>query len=423
MNSLFAPPPEVLRGMSLLQNALEQLASVAERVSVDPTLLERLRHQERLVDVVFPVAMDNGLTQFFHGYRVQWNALRGPYKGGIRFHPHVDLDEVKALAFWMTVKCAVVGIPYGGGKGGVTVDPKSLSQAERERVMRGFTRAIADVIGPERDIPAPDVNTNPALMDVLADTYAEVVGHAEPAVVTGKSLDHGGSEGRSIATGMGGFYVLEAFREHFGLDPESMTVAVQGFGNAGQSIARRCAEHGYRVVAVSDSRGGLHREEGLDVPALIAYKEERGTLEGFPGARAIEPAAILSVPCGVLVPAALENQLTRATAAQVQAQFVLELANGPTTPDADALLVKQGVKVIPDVLANAGGVATSFFEWQQNKVGEHWTETEVLHRLEALMREAAKDVIHRAESQGFTPREAAFALALERLGVAWERKR
>lgn len=404
--------------MSVLKDAFAPLETAAARRAVDPFVLERLRHPERIVDVEFSVVMDDGSRRLFHGYRVQWNRARGPHKGGIRFHPQVDMDEVKALSFWMTIKCAVVGIPFGGGKGGVACDPKTLSAAEQDRVMRGYTHAIADVIGPEKDIPAPDVNTTAHLMDILADEYGRIVGHAEPAVVTGKTLENGGSEGRSAATGQGGYFVFEAYREKFGIDLESITVAVQGFGNVGQSIAERFFHHEYPVIAVSDSKGGVFRAEGLDIKKLIAYKETHGSVVGFPDTEPITHEALLTLSCGVLVPSALEGVITPEIAEGIQAQIVLELANGPTTAEADALLAKQGVIVVPDVLANAGGVAVSFFEWQQNKTREHWTEAEVLARLQPLMMEAAKDVIRTAESFGVTQREAAYMLALERLEQA-----
>ncbi|MDO8617337.1 MAG: Glu/Leu/Phe/Val dehydrogenase [Candidatus Uhrbacteria bacterium] len=401
--------------MSAFTNAMRQLELAATIAPLDPATLERLRHPQRIVDVQFPVKMDNGSTKFFHGYRVQWNNDRGPYKGGLRFHAQVEMDEVKALAFWMTIKCAVVGIPFGGGKGGVTVNPKELSKGELERLMRAFTRSIADVIGPDKDIPAPDVNTNPPLMDILADEYGKIIGHAEPAVVTGKSIAHGGSEGRGTATGQGGYYVFDVYREKSGFDPESGSIVVQGFGNAGQVIAKLFHHHGYRVIAVSDSQGGIHDERGLDIPALIKHKESTGRVSGFFGAREINQEELLTLPCGVLVPSALENQLTGEIAPRVQAQMILELANGPTTPEADAYFAKHGTIVIPDVLANAGGVATSFLEWQQNKTGEHWSEKEVFARMEPLIREAAKAVIHTAEKYGATQREAAFVLAIERI--------
>jgi len=404
--------------MSAFTNAMQQLERAAALMTVRPEAMERLRHPERVVDVSFPVRMDDGATRMFHGYRVQYSNARGPYKGGIRYHQNVDIDEVKALSFWMAIKCAVVNIPFGGGKGGVTVDPKTLSKGELERLTRSFTRAIADVIGPERDVPAPDVNTTPEIMDWIADEYANVVGKPSPAVVTGKSIAHGGSEGRGQATGQGAFQVFEAFRAAHGMDVETSTVAVQGFGNAGQEIARLFHIHGYTVVAVSDSSAAIHDERGLDIPALIHHKKETGHVNGFSGSREITNAELLALPCGVLVPSALENQLTSANAEAVQAKMVLEVANGPTTPDADAILAKLGVIVVPDVLVNAGGVSVSFLEWMQNRTGEHWSEEEVMTRLNALMEDACDAVITTAKRVPVTYREAAYLVAIERIEKA-----
>lgn len=407
--------------MSVFKNAMQQLEAAARVAHVSADVVERLRHHERVIDVHVPVRMDDGSTRLFHGYRVQWNSARGPYKGGIRYHEQVDMDEVKALSFWMAIKCAVVGIPYGGGKGGVAVNPKVLSKDEVERLTRGFTRAIADGIGPDKDIPAPDVNTTPAIMDILADEYGKIVGSFQPAVVTGKTIAKGGSEGRGTATAQGGFYVFEAFRAKVGMDPESATVVVQGFGNAGHVIAHLFYHHGYKVVAVSDSEGGVHDESGLDIPALVAHKEQTGSVIGFKGLPTLSQEEILTLPCGVLVPSALENQLTGEIAPRVRAQLVLELANGPTTPEADAYFAQHGVVVIPDVLANAGGVTVSFLEWQQNKVNEHWTEGEVFERLKPIMHEAANAVAKTAETYSITHRQAAFVLAIERIGEAMKK--
>lgn len=407
--------------MSVFENAMKQLDAAASIAKVSPRVMNRLRHHERVVDVHVPVTMDDGSEKIFHGYRVQWNSARGPYKGGIRYHEQVDMDEVKALAFWMAIKCAVVGIPYGGGKGGVAVNPKTLSPGELERLTRGFTRAIADVIGPDKDIPAPDVNTNPAIMDILADEYGKIVGHPALAVVTGKTVGKGGSEGRGTATAQGGFYVFESMRQKVGMDPESATVVVQGFGNAGHVIAHLFHHHGYKVVGVSDSKGGVHHEAGLDIPALVAHKEKTGSVIGFNGLPTLSQEEVLTLPCGVLVPSALENQLTGEIAPRVCAQMILELANGPTTPEADAYFAEHGVVVVPDVLANAGGVTVSFLEWQQNKANEHWSESEVFERLKPLMYEAAKAVAETAEKYSITQRKAAFVLAIERIGEAMEK--
>jgi len=400
---------------------MRQLDLAATAMHLDASTLERLRHPQRIVEVDFPVKLDDGVTRLFHGYRVQWNDARGPFKGGLRFHPQTDLDEVKALSFWMTIKCAVANIPFGGGKGGVTANPKELSKTELEDLTRSFTRAIADVIGPEKDVPAPDVNTTPQVMDWLADEYSKYAGKPSPAVVTGKSLEHGGSEGRGTATGQGAYYVFETYREKLGLDPESSTVAVQGFGNAGQEIARLFHRHSYKVVAVSDSQGGVHDETGLDIPQLIKLKAETGRVTRLPEARDITNDELLRIPCGVLVPSALENAITADVAHEVKAQLVLEVANGPTTPEADAILAKRGITVIPDVLANSGGVTTSFLEWQQNMAGERWTEVEVFARLKPIMDDAAAGVLRTAEEFGVTQREAAFILALKKLDQAIRR--
>jgi len=404
--------------MSAFSNAMRQLDLAASAMHLDAYTLERLRHPQRTVEVDFPVKMDDGSTKLFHGYRVQWNDARGPFKGGLRFHPQTDLDEVKALSFWMSIKCAVANIPFGGGKGGVTVNPKELSKTELENLTRSFTRSIADVIGPEKDVPAPDVNTTPQIMDWLADEYGKYVGKPSPAVVTGKTLEHGGSEGRGTATGQGAYYVFEAYRAKLALDPETSTVAVQGFGNAGQEIARLFHHHGYKVVAISDSQGGIHDENGIDVPELIRLKKETGHVARIGDARDITNEELLKVECGVLVPSALENAIDADMAHEVKAQMVLEVANGPTTPEADMILAKRGITVVPDVLTNAGGVTTSFLEWQQNMTNEHWTEVEVFTRLKPIMDDASAAVMRAADLHSVTQREAAFIVGLERIDKA-----
>lgn len=407
--------------MSAFQNAMRQLELAATAMHLPAPILERLREPERVVDVHFPVVMDDGAARMFRGYRVQYSNARGPYKGGLRFHPRVDLDEVKALSFWMAIKCAVVNIPFGGGKGGVTVNPKELSLGELERLTRAFTRAIADVIGPDKDVPAPDVNTTPRIMDWLADEYAKITGSPAPAVVTGKSVARGGSEGRGAATGRGAYRVFERFRDTLGMDPETATVVVQGFGNAGQEIARLFHHHGYKVIAASDSSGAIHDENGLDVPALIATKKETGKLGRPHGSREITNDELLRLPCGALVPSAFENQITKENALSLACRMVLEVANGPTTPDADALLAARSIPVVPDVLVNSGGVAASFLEWQQNKAEEHWSEQEVFQRLEPLMDDACEAVIAAAKEHGVAYREAAFIVGLDRIRKAMER--
>jgi glutamate dehydrogenase (NADP+) len=410
--------------MSALVNAMRQLEDAERLAQADDESLrmfEILHQPKRTVEVQVPVKMDDGTWKLFHGYRVQWNDARGPFKGGIRFHPQVDMDEVKALAFWMSIKCAVVDIPFGGGKGGVTVDPKALSMGEKERLTRAFTRAIAEVIGPDRDVPAPDVNTDPWTMDILADEYAKIVGHAEPAVVTGKSVDKGGSKGRGIATAQGAYYVLQVYKDKVGL-PDQSCVAIQGFGNAGQTLAEIMYRDGYRVVAVSDSRGGIHHPDGLNIPELVSYKKIKGSIEGFMDTRPLTQEELLTVDCDILAPAALENQLTLEIASRVKAKVILELANGPTVPEADIHFQKANVIVIPDVLANAGGVTTSYFEWEQNRKKESWSEEDVLARLKEVMQTSAQDVWRISQEKNCTQREAAFVLALNRLAEAMERK-
>lgn len=392
--------------MNALKHALQQLQTAEQAIQLPPALRERLEHADRIVDVHFPVVMDDGLTKLFHGYRVQWNNLRGPNKGGLRFHPETDVDEVQALALWMSIKCAVVGIPYGGGKGGVTVDPKTLSSGELERLTRAFTRAIADVIGPHTDIPAPDVNTTPQIMDWIADEYGKIVGMPSPAVVTGKTIPAGGSLGRGAATGQGAWVVFDAFRSALGLDIK--TAAVQGFGNAGQEIARLMQANGIKVVAVSDSKSLIRDEHGLDIPSLIEAKK-RGSFGSD-----VPPEDIFSVPCDVFIPAALEHVLTAETAPRLQAKLVLEVANGPTTPEADEHFRSNGIIVAPDVLTNAGGVTVSYLEWKQNLAQEHWEEARVLGEMTTILQQAAREVIETQKSSQQTFRTAAFMVALKR---------
>ncbi|NIP33229.1 glutamate dehydrogenase, partial [Candidatus Saccharibacteria bacterium] len=361
---------------------MEQLDRAAKLIGLKPDVFEILKEPENIITISIPVKLDDGTTKEFQGYRVQYNSARGPYKGGIRFHQDTDIEEVKALAFWMALKCAVVDIPLGGGKGGVTIDPKKYSDQEIEQVARGWARGMAEVIGPDKDIPAPDVNTTPQIMAWMADEYSKVVGKDSPGVVTGKPIEAGGSEGRDTATAQGGFYVLEALKDIIELDPESSTVVIQGYGNAGYNFAKLAYHAGYKVVAVSDSKGGIHDEQGLDPEKVMEHKKATGSVVGYGGAKEVSNEKILEIPCGVLVPSALENQITADNANKISTQVVLELANGPTTPEADEILYKNGVHVVPDILANAGGVTVSYFEWLQNKEGEHWTKEEIWQRLE-----------------------------------------
>jgi glutamate dehydrogenase (NAD(P)+) len=396
------------------QNAMSQLDKVAAITNFKTDFMTRMREPNRDIRISIPVLMDDGTTKVFEGYRVEYNNARGPYKGGIRYHQDTEVNEVKALAFWMTLKCAVAGIPMGGGKGGITVDPKMLSKGELERLSRGWVRGLVDVLGPDKDVPAPDVNTTPEIMAWMNDEYMKITGEKTGATFTGKPLDRGGSQGRGPATGLGGFYVFEALRAKLNL-PEKCIVAIQGFGNVGSNAGHIFAQHGHTVIAVSDSKSAIVKEDGLDLDAVENYKKEKGTLDGFPGSRSITNAELLLLPCDVLVPAAFENQITDANANGVQAKVVLELANGPTTPEADEILFKKGIAVIPDILANSGGVTVSYFEWDQNLKGEHWTEEQVFAKLLPLMNDASEKIFDKAKNANTDLRRGAFILALERI--------
>lgn len=390
-------------------SALAQISRAAVLGGFDQNLLELLSTPMRQVTVAIPLIRDDGSQILFEGYRIQHNDWRGPFKGGIRYHQNVDIDEVKALSTWMTFKTAVAGIPMGGGKGGVTVNPKDLSDRELEQLTRGWVRAMRGVIGPEIDVPAPDVNTSPREMAWIADEFGN------PAVVTGKPVEAGGSEGRGTATAMGGYYVFSTLRERLLLEPEMGTVVIQGFGNAGQVFAEICARHELKVIAVSDSRGGVFNPEGLDIAALAKHKETTGAVSGFEGSEEITNEQILELECGLLVPAALENVITEENAPRVKAKVVLELANGPTTPKADDILFEKGIEVIPDILANSGGVTVSYFEWEQNMKGERWTAEDVDAKLKDIMMKQAEEVWKRKEQHATDLRRGAFILALERL--------
>ncbi len=404
---------------NLFDNALAQLSRATAVKSFDESFLVQLRSAEREIRVSIPVTMDGGSTRVFEGYRVQHSSARGPYKGGIRYHPDTDINEVRALAFWMTLKCAVAGLPMGGGKGGVTVDPKRLSRQELEQLSRGWVRRLYPVLGPRIDVPAPDVNTTAAVMGWMADEYERLTGDTSGAAFTGKPLDRGGSEGRQIATGLGGFYVFDAIRGLVGL-PTSARVAVQGMGNVGGAIARIFRAQGHVVVAMSDSRGGLFSEAGLDPEQVAAYKSQQGSLAGFPSGRPISNQELLTLNCDVLIPAALENQITKENADRIRATCVLELANGPTTPEADDVLFARGIRVIPDILANAGGVIVSTFEWEQNLKGEHWDENTVFAKLKSVLQRESTNIWGRAKELSTDLRRSACVVALERLEAAMD---
>jgi glutamate dehydrogenase (NAD(P)+) len=400
------------------QVAQHQFDLAAEMLNLDPGLRRVLREPRRELTVHFPVHMDDGSVQVFTGYRVQHNLGRGPAKGGIRYHQDVTLDEVKALAMWMTWKCAVVGIPYGGGKGGVIVDPKKLSLKELEGLSRRFFTEITVLIGPERDIPAPDVNTTPQIMSWFMDTYSMHVGYTVPGVVTGKPISLGGSEGRNEATARGCVYTIVEAARHLGMDLKTATVAVQGYGNAGNIAARLMADEGSTIVAVSDSMGGIRNMAGLDPNRVLAWKKEHGTVQGFPGAEDISNAEVLETQCDILIPAALENQITARNAADIKAKVVAEAANGPTTPEADAILYDRGVFLIPDILCNAGGVTVSYFEWVQDLNRDHWTEIEVNAKLKVIMEKAFAEVLAQSLRNGVNMRTGAYLNAVQRVADA-----
>ncbi len=399
-------------------NAQRQFDAAADLLELDPGIRAFLREPQRQLIVNFPVKMDDGSTRMFEGYRVQHSLARGPAKGGIRYHQGVTLSEVKALAMWMTWKCAVVGIPFGGAKGGVIVDPKRISKSELERLTRRYASEISIIIGPERDIPAPDVNTTPQVMAWIMDTFSMAAGHSVPAVVTGKPLTIGGSQGRNAATGRGCAVVaLEACRK-LDRDPKTLSVAVQGFGNAGSIAASLMAKDGFTIKAVSDTGGAIFKEDGLDVEAVIEHKRRSGSVAGFPGARRITDAELLEAPVDVLVPAALENQITAANASRIKAFLILEAANGPTTPDADQILFQRKVTVVPDIVANAGGVTVSYFEWVQDLQSFFWEEDEINNRLQKIMVSAFKASWDTAERLNVPLRLGAYAVAVQRVAEA-----
>lgn len=409
---------------SVYEMAQQQFYQVADRIGLDSGIRQILAQPKRILVTYFPVKMDSGEVQVFAGYRVQHSLARGPAKGGIRYHPAVTLDEVKALAMWMTWKCAVVNIPYGGAKGGVACDPKTLSPGELERLTRRYATEISIVIGPESDIPAPDVGTNPKIMAWIMDTYSMHRGYSVPGVVTGKPVSIGGSLGRVDATGRGCMIVAGKAYKHLDRSLAGSTVAVQGFGNVGSVAARLLAEQGCKIIGATDSSGGVYSKRGLAASELIRYKESGGSLSSFPKGDRITNAELLALPCDILVLAALEGQITSANASKVKAKLIVEGANGPTTPEADLLLDDMGVLVIPDVLANAGGVVVSYFEWVQDLQYHFWDEEEVNQRLEKILARSYDDVLALSLSQRDHGKEkanlrtAAYILAIQRVAAA-----
>jgi glutamate dehydrogenase (NAD(P)+) len=404
-------------GGSIFNAMLQEFDGAARLLGLDPGIWKILTSPKRQITVACPVQMDNGEIEVFTGYRVQYNITLGPAKGGIRYHPDVTLDEVTALAAWMTWKCAVAHVPFGGGKGGVICDPTRMSRRELEALTRRYVAEIIDMIGPDKDVPAPDVNTNDQIMAWVMDTYSMHVGHTATAVVTGKPVEMGGSLGRREATGRGVMIVTREAAKHLGLDIKDATVAVQGFGNVGSVSADLLSKLGARVVAVTDWKGGVYNSDGLDIAKMIDFARQHKTIEGFPGGEPIENEQLFELEVDVLVPAALENQITMDNAPVIKAKIIAEGANGPTTPEAHRHLHERGIFVIPDILANAGGVTTSYFEWVQDRHGYFWEEDEVNRRLEAKMVEAFKDVLQMSLKYKTDMRTAAYIVAINRVAT------
>ena len=404
-------------GGSIFNAMLQEFDGAARLLGLDAGIWKILTHPKRQITVSCPIQMDNGEIEVFTGYRVQYNITLGPAKGGIRYHPNVTLDEVTALAAWMTWKCAVAHIPFGGGKGGVICDPTRMSRRELEALTRRYVAEIIDAIGPQKDVPAPDVNTNDQVMAWVMDTYSMHVGHTETAVVTGKPIEMGGSLGRREATGRGVMIVTREAAHHLGFDIKGATVAIQGFGNVGSVSADLLSRLGAKIVAVSDWKGGVYNPKGLNIEKMLDYARQHKTIEGFSDGDPLENDTLFGLDVDVLVPAALENQITMENAPIIRAKVVAEGANGPTTPDAHQHLHDRGIFVIPDILANAGGVTTSYFEWVQDRHGYFWTEEEVNHRLEAKMVEAFEDVLQTSIKYKTDLRTAAYVVAISRVAT------
>jgi glutamate dehydrogenase (NADP+) len=422
---------EVKSDDGLFQDAIGRLDAASAYAKIDQEALERLKYPKAILQVSIPLRMDDGSLKMLTGYRVRHDDARGPTKGGIRYHPDVTLAEVKALAFWMTCKCAVVGIPFGGAKGGIKVHPKELTPLELERLSRGYIRRVADFIGPETDIPAPDVYTNAMVMGWMMDEYSKIQRHHCPAVITGKPIPLGGSEGREDATGRGAYYCIKELEKIRQLKPEKTRIAIQGFGNAGRHAARLLHQDGYKIVAVSDSKGGIYNPDGFDVPSLIHFKNKtrevkavycKGTVCEIVEADAITNEELLELNVDILIPAALENQVTEHNAPKIKAPVIVEIANGPTTPEADEILTASGALIVPDILANAGGVTVSYFEWVQNKSGLYWPEPEVQDRLQQIIAREFNALYAMSSENDIPMRTAAYAQALSRIGRAIEAK-
>ncbi len=404
-------------GINQLEKAFEVALKKDENLDIKETI-DVLKIPKRILEVSVPTKMNNGELKVFQGYRVQHNNVLGPHKGGIRFFPQVDLDEVKALSFWMTIKCAISGIPYGGGKGGITVDTTKMKIEEIERMTRSYVRAIAECVGPEKDVPAPDVRTTPQIMAWFMDEYSRTVGKNSPGCVTGKPIEVGGSLGRDTATAQGGFYVLETILNKINKEADGLKVAVQGFGNAGMHFARLAHEAGFSVVAVSDSKGGIYNENGLDIEKVIEHKSKTKSVVDFEGAENISNEELLEMDVYILVPAALEGVITKDNADKIKAEIVLELANGPTTIEAGETMDAKDVLVIPDVLANAGGVIVSYFEWVQNLANYYWTKKDVQEKLEKKIKQAADSIWETKQKYNTDMRTAAYIKAVLKIDKA-----
>lgn len=402
-------------------NALVQLQEVASLLELRPSTVAILSTPNRLATVSFPVTMDDGSVAVFTGYRSQHSNARGPYKGGIRFHPQVSESEVKALSMWMTWKCAIANIPYGGGKGGVIVDPKKLSARELESVARAYIQRIAPIIGEDTDIPAPDVNTDGKVMDWMLSEYEKFLGKPSKATFTGKPIEHGGSQGRTEATGYGGVFVLNRLVELLGKKREGLTVAIQGFGNVGSYFAKAAFDAGYTVVALSDSKGAIQRLEGIDPYKAEAHKNTTGSLSGFDGTSELTNEELLEMKVDVLVPSALENVITQENVSKLQCSIIIEMANGPVVPQVDEYLMEHGILSVPDVLANSGGVTVSYFEWVQNKEGSSWSKEEVLSKLEETITVATNEAYAMKEQHAVTMRMGAYMNGVARVASALEK--
>ncbi|MDR2945274.1 MAG: Glu/Leu/Phe/Val dehydrogenase [Candidatus Adiutrix sp.] len=401
-----------------LLNAQRQIKVACDKLGTEPAVYEILKQPEKVLEVSIPVRMDDGTIKVFTGYRSHHNSAVGPLKGGIRFHPAVDLDEVKALSIWMTFKCAVTGIPYGGGKGGVTVDPSKLSQGELERLSRGYIQGIHKLIGEQIDVPAPDVNTNPQIMAWMTDEYCKLVGHSALGVITGKPVEFGGSKGRFAATGLGIAFSAREAAKKLGMDMKKMSVAVQGFGNVGSFTALCCQQLGAKVVSVAEWDVILYNEAGLDIPAMQEYMKKNRSIKGFSGAKEISADEFWSLKVDALLPCAMENAITAEVAEKINTKLVVEGANGPTTAEGDEVMNKKGITVVPDILANAGGVTVSYFEWVQNLYGYYWTEEEVAQKEEQAMVDAFLAIYDVKEEYKVSMRTAAYMRSIKKVAAA-----